>query len=234
MGKSNLAEQYPDSMDTLLKLLDPENISDQLKRLEEIHEVVELAWERNIARIKDKPIRYLLVAEAAPWTPNGNHPRYFYESLNGAWVGRVLRAFFGQHRFDTDEESWSELANRGFLLVDTLPFALKYITRVRRGSNYLNLLKASKEYFIEKLNHPKITWDENVKAAFAFRWNGLRVMEAYGSEARLPNGHEMSFDESLIAADGSGYTSTSRLCDIWGLPMQHHTTKRCRAKKSSI
>lgn len=218
MAKTSLADHYPSAMDTLGNLLDPD-ITDQLERLNVIHDIVESAWERNINRVKGKPIRYLLVAEAAPWAANGNKPLYFYESLEGAWVGRILRTFFVNNRPDSDEEVWSELANIGFLLVDTLPFALKYKTTVRQGSGYLDLLKASNEHFIGKLNHSGLTWDENVKIALAFKWNGLRAMEAYGRKIELANGRKIMLEESLIAADRSGYTSTKRLREIWGVPI---------------
>jgi hypothetical protein len=76
------------------------------ERLDEIYRVVESAWEGNLKRHKGKPVRYLLIAEAAPWTEN-SRPSYFYEALQGAWVSRILRTFFGEERPVSDEEAWT-------------------------------------------------------------------------------------------------------------------------------
>jgi hypothetical protein len=216
MCKSSLADQFPDAKDALRKLLD-KKIPDQLMRLDQIFNLVECAWKRNIKRLQDKPVQYLLVAEAAPWTETGIPPRYFYESLEGQWVGRILRTFFSasecrpepnETRSEFTERVLLKLADKGFLLIDTLPFALRYTTQVRMGKNYLELLQASKAYFYTQLNDPGLKWANNTKIALAFRWNGIRVIEAYGKP----------FSESLIAADRSGFTNTRCLRVIWGLP----------------
>lgn len=187
------------------------------ERLDEIYRVVESAWEGNLKRHKGKPVRYLLIAEAAPWTENGR-PSYFYEALEGAWVNRILRTFFGKDRPGTDEEAWSKLADRGFLLIDTLPFALKYSTPIRKSDEYLRLLRVSKDHFYEKLNDPRLVFADDLRVALAFIWNGRRVIEAYNSEIEIPPDRKIPLNESLIAADGSGYTSSRLLGDMWELP----------------
>jgi hypothetical protein len=187
------------------------------ERLDEIYRVVESAWEGNLKRYKGKPVRYLLIAEAAPWTENGR-PNYFYEALKGAWVNRILHTFFSKDRLGTDEEAWSKLADMGFLLIDSLPFARTYTTPFRRGDEYLRLLHVSKDHFYEKLNNPGLILADDLKVALAFIWNGRRVIQAYDGEIELPHGRKIPLNESLIAADRSGYTSSLLLRDIWGLP----------------
>lgn len=194
-----------------------QNFSGQDERLDEIYRVVESAWERNLNRLKGKSIQYLLIAEAAPWTESGP-PSYFYEALKGAWVSRILSTFFGEDRPGTDEEAWSELADRGFLLVDSLPFALRYTTRFRQGNKYLRLLRVSKDHLYAKLNNPELIWSEDLKLALAFKWNGRRVIEAYDGEIQLLSGRKFLLNKDLIVADESNYTSPLLLRKIWGLP----------------
>jgi hypothetical protein len=212
----DIEREFPDAMEPLSNLLGRDGLCEQLPRLNQILECTELAWERNIKRFRHEPVRYLLIAEAAPWTTTGI-PRYFYESLKGAWVSRILKTFFGELRPDTDEEAWMQLANKGFLLVDTLPFALQYRTPVRRGADYLKLLQVSQAHFFEKLNNKNLTWADDTKIALAFKWNGRRMIEALRLRDNLPNGCQ-KLDEALIAVDGSGYTNTQKLRELWVLP----------------
>ncbi len=219
MEKSNLTDLFPAANQALNNLLTPD-IRNQLDRLDEIFQHVENSWKVYLERHRDKEIRYLLIAEAAPWTASGTQHRYFYTAPEGAWARRILKTFLGQHRYDTDT-SLSMLADNGFLLVDTLPFALKYSTRIRMGDDYFQLLKASKDHFINKLNNSGLTWHEDVKVALAFRCNGYRVIEAYGRKIELLDGAQkitLGLNESQIAADDSNYTSTRRLREIYGLP----------------
>lgn len=207
----SLADLFPNAKEPLENLLGSDGYRKQLPRLEEIFKFTELAWEHNIKRLQGKTIKYLLIAEAAPWTATGI-PRYFYGSLKGPWVARILKTFF-EKRPNTDEEAWAMLANRGFLLVDTLPFALNY-TRIRNGPDYLKLLRESKDHFLKKLNHPNLCWAPDMKIAFAFKLNGSKVIDIY-DKITLPNRCEIKLNEEMISADRSGYTNTQLLCNIW-------------------
>jgi hypothetical protein len=213
MGEIKLADKFPDANKALRNLLDPD-IHNQLDRLNEIYNHVEKSWERNIKRLNGKNVQYLLIAEAAPWTPNGMPIRYFYSSPDGAWSRRILKTFIDPSGSD-NKNALSKLADEGFLLLDTLPFALKYSTNIRQGDDYFTLLKASKKHFIEKLN--QISLDEKVKVAIAFKWNGKKVIEAYDGKIELKNGPEIKLSEDQIAIDGSNYTSTQRLREIFDL-----------------
>src|SRR5688572_7555437 len=99
-------------MDRLVHLFGRDFIVDRAHRLEEIFAVTEQAWERNLSRLQSVPVRYLLIAEAASWTDAGKI--YFYETPNGAWVGRILRTFCID-KFER-EDALAKLARRGFLL----------------------------------------------------------------------------------------------------------------------
>jgi hypothetical protein len=112
-----LADRFPAAMDSLAALFGRGFLAERADRLEEIFAVTEQAWERNLSRLEGVPIRYLLIAEAAPWTDAGNRPSYSHAILGGSWVGRVLQAFDVSERGD----ALAKLAQRGFLLADTLP-----------------------------------------------------------------------------------------------------------------
>lgn len=80
---SRLADRFPAAMDSLDVLFGRGFIAERADRLEEIFAVTEQAWERNLSRLVGVPVRYLLIAEAAPWTDAGKKPSYFYETLGG-------------------------------------------------------------------------------------------------------------------------------------------------------
>ena len=210
----SLETVYPEGVKALRELFGSSLCESHLPRLNDIFKVCESAWERNIARLENRRIRYLLIAEAAPWTDEGIHPRYFYETLDGAWGGRVIRAFF-EVRPGSIEQCLQALAQEGFLLVDTLPFAMRYSTTLRKTATYLRLLSATRQYFLSKLGDPRIPWSADTRVAIAFRWHGLRVIEAYREGIRLPSGQLIVFNENQIASDGSGYTNSDLLKKIW-------------------
>ena len=107
------------------------------------------------------------------------------------------------------EEALQELADFGFVLVDTIPFALKYEARMRERPAYLDLVRACKPYFLGKLRD--LTWSQDVKTAFAFTWNGRRVIEAYERTISLRQNLLIRLGEEMIAVDASGFTSPTRL-----------------------
>lgn len=216
MATAGLAYQFSSAVALLNDCFRRDVVVNCLPRLDQIFRVTESAWERNVARLNGKPIQYLLIGEAAPWTQIGNQPRYFYETPSGPWVKRILKVFLKNPSSDA-ETTLSNLADRGFLLVDTIPFALQYTSRIRRGPTYLQLLLASRNYFLGKLQDPRLTWSTSLKVALAFRLNGIRTVDAYAGGIELRSGLRLLFDENQIAVDGSNYTSTNKLRDIWAL-----------------
>ena len=199
-------------MQALAKLF-PRDIDAYRSRLDEIFQVTEGAWERNLSRLQRKPIRYLLIAEAAPWTEPGRHPRYFYERLDG--FGCIL-SVFDAPTYDV-EAALSFLADRGFLLVDTLPFAMPYSEKQVRGRPaYLQLVKASRNYFLGKLHDKGLQWSDHVRAALAFKVHGKATIQAYSGELDLPSGRVV-ISEDDIAVNDANYTCAHKLRRVFGL-----------------
>lgn len=216
MDTAGLADQFPSAVALLNDCFRRNIVANCLPRLDQIFRVTESAWERNVVRLNRRPVQYLLIGEAAPWTQIGDQTRYFYETPSGPWVKRILKVFLKNPSSDA-ETTLSNLADRGFLLIDTLPFALQYTSQIRRGPTYLKLLLASRDYFLGKLRHPDLRWSSNVKIALAFRLNGLRTIEAYADGIELQSGLRLPLDEKQIAADESNYTGTDKLRKLWAL-----------------
>jgi len=202
---------YPGAEDSLRELFGRQNLD--FCNLERIFDECEQAWKANVTRLqKDRIlIRYILVAEAAPWTDPSKTPRYFYSTPDGKWAARILKAF------DLTESSHqlSDLAKKGFVLLDTLPFAAPYTSPLRRKKSYLELVRHCHPYVKSKLSD--LRFDSKPKIALAFTWNGRRVIEAYNGQLPLPDGVNGKISEETIAADGSGYTNILRLKELFGL-----------------
>jgi hypothetical protein len=162
---------------------------------------------------KKKTIQYLLIAEAAPWTKPGRHPRYFYERLDG--FGCILSAFDAPTH--DAEAALSFLADRGFLLVDTLPFAMPYSKKkARERPAYLPLIKASHDYFLGKLHDRRVQWSDHVRVALAFEVHGSKTIEAYSGGIDLPSGR-VPISEDDIAVNAAHYTCAQELRRVFQL-----------------
>ena len=207
-----LADRFPKAVQALEKLF-PRDIGAYRSRLDEIFQVTEQAWDRNLSRLKNKTIQYLLIAEAAPWTEPGRHPRYFYERLDG--LGCILSAFDAPTH--DAEAALSFLADRGFLLVDTLPFAMPYSEKKARGRPaYLPLIKASQDYFLGKLHDRSLQWSDHVRAALAFEVHGSKTIEAYSGGIDLPSGR-VPISKDDIAVNPAHYTCAHELRRVFRL-----------------
>jgi len=211
-----LQKRFPDAFESLESLFGEREVREREQRLDDIFDTAGRAWTRNLANLGDRRVKYLLFAEAPPWSDPGLPVSYFYESLSGAWVKRVLKACL-QELPTVKEDVLRRLADKGFPLIDSLPFAMRYTTAHRKRYEYLNLVATCKGYLEEKLKNGSITWSNDVKVGLGFKWNGLRLIEAFGDGLRIRNNNPIPLTESQIAADGSGYTSASRLKEIWGI-----------------
>jgi hypothetical protein len=115
------------------------------------------------------------------------------------------------------DKGLDELAKRQFILIDSLPFAMKYSSSQRGSSHYQTLVEESLPFLMEKVSHSAIKYDEDIRAAFAFKLNGFAIMSALPNGLALPTGQVLTLTEDLIAADGSGYTNSERLRQILAL-----------------
>jgi len=191
-------------------------VSNRTKRLKEIFQSTETSWQKNLHRLSDKKVQNILIAEAAPWSESGT-PRFFYNKIESTYHQRIWRAFFPYTPIPEDNETaYKMLADKNFLLIDTIPFSMSY-TGVRNHSDYFKIIANSVDWWTEKLKSDKISYTKKVNVAFAFKINGLSVIKATGGELKLKNGQRIELTDKLIAADGSGYTNSERLRTIYFL-----------------
>lgn len=111
----------------------------------------------------------------------------------------------------------ADLAARGFLLADTIPFALRYTSAKRTNRAYLDLVRSSRDYFYSKLFEPRLIWAADVRVALAFKLHGLRLIEALQQGLRLGD-RSVFLVQRMIATDSSNYTSPEQLRRKWELP----------------
>ena len=117
-----LIEKFPNQVEILRGLFQTRNadvVTPLLDRLNTIYLTCEEKWLDNLKRLDGIAIKYILIAEAAPWTEEGE-VRYFYNTFDGNWVKRIWNTFYN-NRFPNDAEfGLACLAKKQFLLIDSL------------------------------------------------------------------------------------------------------------------
>ncbi|MCC6186735.1 MAG: hypothetical protein IT256_06250 [Chitinophagaceae bacterium] len=187
-----------------------------MDRLLEILNATEQAWHANLNYFNGIPIRYILICEAPPWRPVGEEISYFYSQTNGSILKTVWRAFFNNN--EVPENAHLFLAQQGFLLVDSIPYSLKYTSNQRRKVAYRALVSNCLNCTIGKINTPGIEVEPNVKIALGFKLNARAFMNATNNVLQIGNGIDhINFTEDNIAADGSGNINSTRLRSILGI-----------------
>jgi hypothetical protein len=157
-----------------------------------------------------------LIAEAPPWSEN-DPINYFYNTFKGPWCNRIWKAFFDEAAPNDVNKALKHLAEKQFLLIDSLPFSMKYSSYYRNKPLYSELVQSCSDYLIEKLNNKKIRWSKSVKLALAFKLNGKAIINAFPDGIDLPNDQTIKLSPSLIAAGGNNYPNSQKLKDIWCL-----------------
>jgi len=185
------------------------------KRIHEIFKLTEKKWLENAKQVKK--INYLLIAESAPWSNFDDEINYFYSNLHGNWCQRILSTFDLNPESGVDHNLHS-LAEKGFLMIDTLPIAFTYSeSSLRNGVFYELLVNSFGDYWMEKLSNINSTWNNDLKVAFAFQVNGKAVMKMLNYKLLLTGKVNVKLSERMIASDGSGYTNPTKLRRIFNL-----------------
>jgi len=215
VGKQ-LCIRFSEQCEILKRLLKDGITEFPYERLDRIFKESERKWEANLDRFGSKRVKYLLIGEAPPWSPSGE-VRYFYNTFSPPLNTRIWKTF---HRFPISEHKGTALdglADLGFLLVDSLPFAIKYTSKMRNSPSYKELVKGCVPHLLAKVNHRLVRWASEVKVALCFKLNGLAVIEALPKGLPLGNGQTIRLDRGLIAADESGYPNSERLRTIFDI-----------------
>ena len=217
---TSLQKAYVAEFAILEELFGVDRVSSSIERLNEIHRFVETTWRQYVARIPDGVVRYLLIAEAPPWTRTGTPRFVLHPNSPQSALMRALRRTF----LDDDQlarlntaQTLAEFARQGLLIVDSIPFSMKYLSRHRAKPQYRELVaKSVQTYLNRKLVWPAISWSPGIRVALAFRLNAHAVIAALDGQLKL--GHiERTLGPELIAANDSGFPDARTLRSIYGL-----------------
>ena len=111
------------------------------------------------------------------------------------------------------------LAAAGFLLVDSLPFALPYSDwRLRDRNAYSTMVAACRKSFLDNHLQRVPRWATTVTVALAYRVNAGCVIAACDGALTLPTGLAIRLSEALVVAEGAGHPVVRRIQEVFGLP----------------
>jgi hypothetical protein len=211
--------EFPAGFQILQRLFGAPLVNVRDVRMNAIHQHTETYWQTYVNKIpRQTGVKYLLLAEAPPWSANGR-PQYVLDPVTppSVLIKAISRAFFNMPVNPAGMQTTLDmLAENGFLIIDTLPFAMPY-SNMRIHAAYTALVAACcQTYLQEKIMHPSLVWSDEVKIAFAFKVNGQKVIESLINNITIGN-KEYELNEQLIAADASGFTNGNRLREIYGL-----------------
>jgi hypothetical protein len=216
---SPLEHRFPDELAILEQLFGRVRVQRSLPRLNEVSEYTERKWLEYVQRVPDGLINYLLIAEAPPETAD-DPPLYFLDPVARprTLMQEVSKAFFNDLAYKRlgAERTLTELARRGFLMVDSIPFAMKYSTH-RSRRTYAQLVGlTAKSYMQMKLTSPSLLWSKDLRIAFSVPRNARCVIRALQHQLQL-EGKSFALSEDMIAVDGSHYPRDSVIRAIFQL-----------------
>ena len=191
-------------------------IDDSIGRLNAIYRHAEQSWNEFVVMLAGVEVRYLLIAEAPPWSEHGP-PQFVLDPMSrpGVLLRALSKAFLGEKaRSMNAKEIIVQLARRGFLLIDSIPFAMDYGSRRSRSSYQRLIDQTVQTYLMTKMTIPQLVWSPEVRVALAFKRNGEAVTSALGGRIRI-GGVDCPLGGYSVAADGSNYPSASKLCSIY-------------------
>lgn len=206
---------------TILEALFGEISQDRWRRLDEIFERSEEFWHQALDMIPERRIKYMMIAEAPPWSPFGE-VEYFYNPLSKSrtFLNAICNAFFEEHIYTTRgiDKALSELGQRGFLLCDSIPFAMNYSTGNKRArQDYRRLVEMTTTTYMEKkLTESGIKWADTICVAFGVYRNARVIIDKYRGQFPLGcSGRMIPINEQLIAVNKAGYPCRDRLKTIF-------------------
>lgn len=218
IGLSGIKDCLPDLMRVFPRLKSSE-IDEIIKRFNS----AESYWDVNRTRIKniEKPIKYLLFCEAPP-----ESGKYFYKSTDDYLFKQVWKCFFGNKPICSNpDDAYQCLANIGFLLIDSLPFPVKYKSRHRRKPAYLDIIKCYLPTWVNTID-VNFTFDPDLRIAFGFKLNGIAVVNA-SPKGIVLSGINRTLNIDMIAATGAGQPSSSLLAQKFGVAWGSHKCSKC-------
>src|SRR5271165_4857890 len=122
-------ERFRTELSALRKLFGPANVDAAVPRLREIYDYTEAKWQAYADQIPEGVVRYLLIAEAPPWSDDGT-PQFLLDPASRIRsLMSALRKVFSRASLRSSAETLKALASHGFLLLDSIPFAMNYSSK---------------------------------------------------------------------------------------------------------
>ncbi|MGH1543074.1 MAG: hypothetical protein ACRBHB_21830 [Arenicella sp.] len=196
-------------------------------RIAEIYQVSHSKWLEQVDKIAAAGgLKYLLIGEAPPWSESGN-VNYFYNSdtTPSNFMTSLSKAFFGELLYKKIgyENTLDELAKRGFLVCDSLPFAIDYSSGgLRNKTKYGELVKiCTQSHLMQSLSIQNARCEgglfaDGVKVAFSLRRNANAIIETLNGVLRLST-QSIPISETNIATSKAHYLSAVELRRVFGL-----------------
>lgn len=213
-----LEERYPDEFRAFQALFGSSVVKAKIDRINEIHSFTEGKWSEYVSGLPGGQVRFLLIAEAPPWSEEGQ-PQYLLDQQSSP---RTLMKALGVVFLKSagvkaqGPEALNHLASQGFLLVDSLPFSMDYSAK-RPHIWYRHLVRrAANGYLQTKLRSSLLSWSPDVRIAFSVRSNAVAVIEALGAEICL-GARTVPLNMDLVAINDAGYPDAAKLASVFGL-----------------
>ncbi len=216
--KINIDEAFPEEYSDLIKLFGHERVNDCYARINEIYEFTEKIWAKYITMLPQGKVKFLLIAEAPPWSASG-HPQYILDKLSRPrTLMKALKKTFISHPYSgliSAEDVLLIMANKGFLILDSLPFSMDYKNK-RVSSKYKYLVRTAVHgYLKKKLNNSILSWDSDIRVAFSVKQNAIAVLEALENKIKLGS-MTIKLNEYMIAVNKAGYPDANKLRNLYG------------------
>jgi hypothetical protein len=208
-------ERFRGELIALRALFGRARVDVALPRVHQIHEYTEAMWKRYVATLHGGVVRYVLIAEAPPWSVDGT-PQYLLDPSSSirALMPALRRAFPGAG-LGSAADALKALARHGFLLLDSIPFPMEY--RAKRSSEkYDDLIKLTMTSYLQtKIDSSSLEWSPDLRIAFAVDRNARAILKAITQLSMGGRQHPLS--SQMIAVNGAGYPDASKLRVIYGL-----------------
>jgi hypothetical protein len=105
-------------------------------------------WNQYVATLSGGIVRYVLIAEAPPWSAEGA-PQYLLDPASPVrTLMRALRKVFPEADCESTADTLKPLARHGFLLVDSIPFAMNYSAK-RSSKKYGDLIRLTTKSYLQ-------------------------------------------------------------------------------------
>jgi hypothetical protein len=211
-------ERIEKALSVLQELFTNEEVQERLPRLKKIHRHATSYWHEYVEHLGDNRVKYLLIAEAPPWSPCGEQIQYVLDpKSHSRTLMRALRgAFLTVSKLPADE-ALAEFARQGFLIIDSIPFSMEYTSNKRKSAKYQELIGITVNAVLEALRASSLRWSRDLRVAFSVKRNALSVIRALGGRLDL-NGTMLNLSEALIAVDEAGYPDAEKLRALFHKP----------------